>query len=703
MNRARPSACKGILCLAVAVAVALGARAARSEEGAPATPRAEPVLPAGIEALPKEMLKRLDLLQAETARYRGLPLKQKVAIGQLGKEPLKKKVLEMFADELPKEVLHPMERCLKNFGLIPGEMDLGKYYPELLTSQIGGYYDPKLKYLVLVKDAGGLNSPEMEKMLGKEMAAKLDETVLVHEINHAIQDQHFDLQKFGHDKPLSDAATAKLALIEGDATLVMYSFMLNMPMERMPMVDKSLELFTEDPERLCGMMPDLPGSKELLKAPAYLRENLIFSYIQGLSFCIQVRKAGGQKLLDYAFAKDPPRSSEQILHPSKWLERRDDPLQLELADFSKALDGFAKVAEGSWGEFNSRLLLSEKLGQGARAKCVTAAAGWGGDAFRLYEKGGQEVLVWLTAWDSAQDAGEFYDAAVLAFKEGWHVALSGDKGFHGVTLVRGARSEEQYRAVRDALLSSKVTAPAAKPIDFAALGITEKDKASGFGLSDMQALLKDPALQGAMGEGAANLDLGKLMQDPALQKMLQEMLGQQKEQPKGRTEDGTYTNASLGLSIRQPKGEGWSMDEKPAKPPMGPTPLVQINGPNGATLVLALQELPIALPIETIGPMLEMGPKAVLKDFKKIAGDFVMSGKKKGYELEYTAHDGGSLVHILQRIFILDGKMVVGMGKAATEDWDKLGKDIREVLTSLTLPEKKPSPREKKTEDVLKE
>jgi len=710
-----------------------------SEE--PAAPPAEPKLPADVEALSPEMQQRIELLKGAAEKFRGLPLKQKkLAVGQKDREALKKKVLEMFAEELPKDVLLPMERSLKNFDLIPQAMELGKYYPELLTSQIGGYYDPKHKYLVLVKDGGGILGPEMTKKMGKEVADKMEETVLVHEITHALQDQHFELEKYGHDKPLSDAAAAKLALIEGDATLVMYGYMLGVPMERLPMADASLDMFASDPAKMAAMMPEMPGAKEMMAAPAYIRDNLIFSYIQGLGFCIQVRKAGGQKLLDYAFAKDPPQSTEQILHPEKWIGKRDDPIEITLPELT-ALAGWKKASEGNWGEFNTRLLLCEKLGQAVRKQAATAAAGWGGDRFQLFEKEGKEVLVWLTAWDTPQDAGEFYDLSEQAFKQGWQMALQAvheDKGASRVILVRGELPKESFDQIKEICFALKLARPANKALDLTALGITDADKPGMLSMAEMTRMLNDPIVKKMMGMGLGGgdgeLDLGKLLDDPKMQDMVKEMgekmygegmgdaMGElmknpavkkmmedmlkQPAAPQGKAEGGTYENKALGLQLKAPTGDAWKINDNPPPSPMGPKPLVEISGPDGAKVILLLQSLPIPVSIEQIGPMLEMGPQMQFQNYKKVKAGFVKSGEQKGYELEYTANAMGENVHILQRVFMRDGKMLMAVGNAAPDKWEQHGAVIRGALDSLALtaPEKKDAPKpEPKEDNVLKE
>ena len=688
----------------------------------------EPKLPADVEPLAPEMQKKMEQLKAAAEQHRGLKLKTAtLAVGQKDKEALKKKVVQMFQEELPPEKLSPMERSLKKFELIPQEMDLAKYYPELLTSQIGGYYDPKLKYLVLVKSAEGLLGKELTKKLGQEVADRMEETILVHEIDHAIQDQHFDLCCYGHDIPMSDAAVAKLALIEGDATLVMYTYMLKTPMERIPTATMGIDMLTADPKQMAEMMPEMPGAKEMIAAPAYIRDNMIFSYIQGLSFCLHVRQAGGQKLLDHAFAKDPPKSSEHILHPEKWISKRDDPIQITLPDFAAQLPGYKKVSAGNWGEFNTRLLLSEKLGEDKRKLCLQAAAGWGGDAFVLLENADKkEALVWLTVWDTPRDASEFYDLAELAFKAGWQMTLSNDeaaKDAARVVLVRGDVSKETYRAIRDALLGLKLEKPANKAVDFAALGITDEDKPKPLGAAELLGMLNDPVTKKLlmsgmgidMGEQGAGLegDIGELLKNPEVQKMVEKMFAQ-KDQPKGAMgDDGFYRNEALGLKVKPPQGDGWEVSKDPAKAPTGPTPLVEARAGEGAgAFVLVQQAMPMQVPAEMLPVAIDMGLGMQVKGFKKIKSEQLTTNEKKGYEVEYTGKLNGMDVHVLQRAYVSGSDMIVVMGSTPAEEWEKHGKAIRDAMASIgfTAPSAKPSEKaspapkpEPKDDGVLKE
>ncbi|MEA2602441.1 MAG: hypothetical protein QOF89_3433 [Acidobacteriota bacterium] len=416
-------------------------------------------LPEGVTPLPPESAQHMQTLLEAAEKYRGLKAKAPIPAGTLEESGLKKKLLESMHQHLSPESLRAAEVSLKAFGLIPESMALGKYLPELLTSQVAGYYDTERKYLAMIRRSGAAMSAKGE-------GPTEDDMVLVHELTHALQDQSFDLVKLEkEDDPLADSGTALTALAEGDATLTMMDFAAQRQVERLPGAGQMLETMLADPSSLLTAMPDLPGAKEFANAPAWLRENLLFGYLQGMAFCVSVRARGGQKLLDYAFTTDPPRSTEQILHPEKWHTRRDDPVVIRLPDLAADLPGYRKAADGAMGELSVRSLLREGLGDQIRT--VEAATGWGGDRFAVYEKtGGGRLLVWVTEWDSEADAREFR-TALEALGHGWWVEAAGPRR---VVAIRGDLKPEQRKTLAAKLAASPAERPANRDIDLAAIG-----------------------------------------------------------------------------------------------------------------------------------------------------------------------------------------------------------------------------------------
>jgi hypothetical protein len=93
----------------------------------------------------------------------------------------------------------------------------------------------------------------------------------------------------------------------------------------------------------------------------------------------------------------PPDSTEQVLHPDKYL-RVEEPLRVSL-DVALG-SGWRRTASGTWGEFQTRELVGER-----------AAAGWGGDRYELWHGPGGDVLAMRWRWDTPRDAREFASAA----------------------------------------------------------------------------------------------------------------------------------------------------------------------------------------------------------------------------------------------------------------------------------------------------
>ena len=72
------------------------------------------------------------------------------------------------------------------------------------------------------------------KSFGADLAARAEEGILVHELTHAIDDQYFDLAKGSKSDPLLDESAAYLGLVEGDATVTMFDYILGKRIDAVP-------------------------------------------------------------------------------------------------------------------------------------------------------------------------------------------------------------------------------------------------------------------------------------------------------------------------------------------------------------------------------------------------------------------------------------------------------------------------------------
>jgi hypothetical protein len=433
---------------------------------------AAPALPEGVKPVPVELGQRIQDLTKAAEQARGLTARQAVPSGMIEPGDLRAKMEQSLREDLPPKEFAAYEGSLKAFGLIPESMDLARALPDLLASQVVGFYDPHRKYLAVVRQPEGGTSPAAPsagpgQAAGPERAAELAGTfenlVLVHELVHALQDQSFDLAKYTDRGPLSDEGAARLAVVEGDATLTMFNYLLGGHAEAIPGFKKGIADMMGNPDSLREMSAGFPGGEALTDAPAWLRETLMFSYLQGALFAMDVREVGGQVLLDRAFAQDPPRSTEQILHPEKWHGKKDEPAEIRWPDLSSALPGFQKVGEGHLGELGVRILLSRKGGKAAPAAASKAAAGWGGDRFVLYEKAGRRVLVWITEWDTEGDAREAR-SAFEGLGQDWRVIAPVPApepvSARRIGLFRGSLTKEEKAALEAVLASPSGPVPA---------------------------------------------------------------------------------------------------------------------------------------------------------------------------------------------------------------------------------------------------
>ncbi len=316
----------------------------------------------------------------ETSELRELSILKAVKSGAQSRADIERMIIKNLDTETTPEEMHAAEVLLKAFGLAPKEFAYRTFLIKLLTEQVAGYYDPKAQQFYLA---------DWIELEGQK-------PVMAHELTHALQDQHFNLKRFEKwPKGDSDAELAAHALIEGDATLAMTLYMARNPLVALAFI------------RSLGSQE--MASEQFKQAPRALRESLLFPYEEGSAWATQLYKRGGWEMVSQAFTK-LPQSSEQILHADKYFSY-EPPQKITLPDFKSVLGPAWKLIDvdvnGEWGCF---LVLDEFLNNAVESK--EASAGWGGDRFALYQTSqpGETFIAQLTAWDTPQDAKEFFDA-----------------------------------------------------------------------------------------------------------------------------------------------------------------------------------------------------------------------------------------------------------------------------------------------------
>src|SRR5271156_23971 len=195
-------------------------------------------------------------------------------------------IREMDEDKNPAE-RYAGARSAEAFGLIPKGFDLDNFMVDLLTEQIAGLYDPKAREFYIA-DWIPLDDQRM---------------VMAHELTHALQDQHFQIELWVKAaRPNDDAELAREAVLEGSAMAAMIDYLL---------LDKGLSIKDVPDIYPTVMIGDLGDSPSMKKAPPFLRDSLIFPYLAGLSFSAAILKPNGWSSMAKIFSS-PPVSTQQI-------------------------------------------------------------------------------------------------------------------------------------------------------------------------------------------------------------------------------------------------------------------------------------------------------------------------------------------------------------------------------------------------------
>jgi len=345
----------------------------------------------------------IDKLTKEVGKLRGLDFKNPVKSGIKTREELKQRIIADFEKEVAPEEIIKNQKALIKLGLIPKDTDLKKLMTDLLAEQIVGFYDPKDKELYLIKPRKDDEPPKDAELIEQNFGIPYYYITVVHELTHALQDQYFDLLTLpSQNNENDDLATAVKAVVEGEATFMMYYYLLRK-------IGQDITLIP-DVSKASGV-PPTSGMEVINKESPYIKEGLLFPYIQGLGFIHRVKAAGGWSAVTKLYDK-LPASTEQILHPEKYLgENPDYPIEVKLPDFVTILpaEEWELLLKDTLGEFNIEILLREFI-PNLRTKEI--AEGWGGDQFAVYEnkKSHEIIVVWFLTWDTAKDATEFTEA-----------------------------------------------------------------------------------------------------------------------------------------------------------------------------------------------------------------------------------------------------------------------------------------------------
>ncbi len=272
-----------------------------------------PALPPPVGRSPSDAETRaLHSLTRAAERIRGLRFAHEVPVRIQSSE----EITAFVASRIDEHELEHARVFYVAIGLLPADLDVRAMLLGVMGEQIVGFYDPDSGTLVIRDDV--VRELRAMESAGRQVTDAASAIVIVHELVHALQDQRLGLgEQFhfapGHRERTGDEANAFASLVEGDATLAMIGWLATRS-------GGHLSDLTASPERLRALVEgsDMSGGgPALASAPAIVRAPLLSRYFDGMLFCATLHARGGFPIVDAAH-RDPPTTSEQVLHPGAY-------------------------------------------------------------------------------------------------------------------------------------------------------------------------------------------------------------------------------------------------------------------------------------------------------------------------------------------------------------------------------------------------
>ena len=326
---------------------------------------------------------RVDGMLTQVSEITGMKVTRPVPRALISRDQIREYIEKRLAEAVPPAEIRGQEILLKKLGFVGPDFSLKTQMVDLLAEQAAAFYDFKQKKLFLATWTPTL----------------LQDVALVHELAHALADQHFNLQKFiersGED---DDAALARGAVIEGQASWVMTEFMARQ-------MGQSLKDTPQLAQPPAGAAAEAARQYPVFAAaPLYLQETLLFPYLQGLQFQQAVFRKLGQPAFEEVFRR-APASTQQILHPEQYFQRAmPAKLSLPAVELPK---GYKKLLAGTLGEFDFQIMLRQHA---TEPEARRLAPRWRGGRYALWENPAADraVLAYAVEWGSEADAEAFF-------------------------------------------------------------------------------------------------------------------------------------------------------------------------------------------------------------------------------------------------------------------------------------------------------
>ncbi len=323
-------------------------------------------------------------VEDQVKAVRGLSWERPVNVEPVTPSEIDRRLRRYLESYYPERFYARRSDAWQTIGVLPKDVGYLEAIDAYQQGQVLGFYDSQSEELVYTGDAD---------------LDRLEHFVLAHELTHAIDDQHFDLDRLDdlvvacEDEPFQ----AALGAVEGSAnhfaTQVLFRF----------------------PVATSGSLPDDGPARPV---PPFIVDLMAYPYSTGQRFVDTLADEGGPAAVDRAL-REFPTTTEQVMHPSKFPDEVAE--QVDVPDLAPTFgEGWRDQDVMVVGELWLRTLLDLRLDEPAAAD---AAAGWGGATYRAWSDGDDVAVILSTVWDTPEDAKEFSEALARWVSKGSDPAL----------------------------------------------------------------------------------------------------------------------------------------------------------------------------------------------------------------------------------------------------------------------------------------
>jgi PGF-CTERM protein len=360
----------------------------------------------GLDQTELDKLVARSMARAEIIRE--LEFENTTPVDIRSREQYRKNISEAYSNFSNRDSVHQNVKYEATF-LVPEDENAIDVLEDNRAGSVAGYYSPTEDQIVIVSD-----SPE---------SLEMDEFTLVHELVHALQDQHFNLTRPELNGKTEDENNAANGIVEGDANYV----------------EERFRQRCNDPDHAYNGSCVRPTSGGAGGGDIHVGILVISfqPYSDGPVLVDRIYQEGGWDAVNEVY-DDPPASSEQVVHPEKYPDEK--PADLEYEDRSNedwevlVLEGndsvnyatfgegglFAMVWYPSYTERSDQVVPYNHLFDVPPGSYATynydfwITDGWNGDELYPYVPTDQEEYdyeetgyVWKLKWDTERDAKQF--------------------------------------------------------------------------------------------------------------------------------------------------------------------------------------------------------------------------------------------------------------------------------------------------------